>query len=747
MESSPRFRDLLACLGLEVEQLHSRNEKLVEQNVQLTALCQRCNLDIQGYEELDASAKLAAEAGLTCTDQWPHLRKADQTDEINGSAKVASEMAIARNDQWPTSLRRSASKTSAPYSLPPATLPAILGASRGGDAAIADVRGIEGTIAACPVVLPGSMPVSPGNRVRPLTPKGSPPRLPTAVAHDDGADDGELPRDLGMGEHADLSTEVLASRFAKSKTTESSSSVWVEQAGPIKSNRSNFGRGAVGQFGRNSTTIFRSKTRGEKTSLEKVVTSNQFEAVSTFLTFLSAMCSAIEVQYNGIDIAYVLRLEGADLQAHEKWPEFITVAEVADIILGCLFTIELILKLYALRRRFFFRDPGATRKTNCSSEASNECSAHLRAGGPQSAVWSWEGVEMRIKRRLKQWGVDEPELWNWLDMFTVLGWLVERALHASENINVITLRIIRVAKIGRIARRIKTIKALDSLQVLIGSIKASMSVLVWAAMFLFICHMLAALALNSMLVEFFECKGLSVEECNDPAMVKKRQEVYIYFGTFTRSMTTTFELTLANGFPIARTIIEHVDERWAIVMLCYKLLFGFAFVAVIRGVFLHETFNVASTDDELMVVQKKRKVDKHRRQMERLFDEADKDDSGAISKEEFQGILKDPKVRTWMSALEIEVNDAEILYRMMKGEDEGQLTLQELINSISRLKGSARSIDVVALMHQVKDLDDLVVEYIEGRDGANENGGGAQSDGGPRLTRRHSRLDAAPKFN
>merc|ERR1719491_913502 len=113
--------------------------------------------------------------------------------------------------------------------------------------------------------------------------------------------------------------------------------------------------------------------------------------------------------------------------------------------------------------------------------------------------------------------------------------------------------------------------------------------------------------------------------------IEKRREVYLLFGTFSRSMFTTFELTLGNWVPVSRTMIESVSEWYAPFTVCYKLVLGFAFVSVIRGVFLHETFKVASSDDDLMVVQKRRTIAKHRKQMARLFKQADRNGDGVVT--------------------------------------------------------------------------------------------------------------------
>merc|ERR1712007_122789 len=90
-----------------------------------------------------------------------------------------------------------------------------------------------------------------------------------------------------------------------------------------------------------------------------------------------------------------------------------------------------------------------------------------------------------------------------------------------------------------------------------------------------------------------------------------RIQLFTYFGTFTRTMITMTELTLGNFVPVCRYLSEHIDEGYGHGILIYKVVVGFGMLKVMTGVFLHETFKAAGSDDELMVVQKKRAQQKH----------------------------------------------------------------------------------------------------------------------------------------
>jgi len=293
--------------------------------------------------------------------------------------------------------------------------------------------------------------------------------------------------------------------------------------------------------------------------------------------------------------------------------------------------------------------------------------------------------------------------WNIFDMSIVVLWSIEKAANATLIMNPMTLRILRLARLVRLARMIKTVQALDSLQVLIGSIWASFSVLAWSSVILLLCQMLIGLLLHNLLIVYI----------SDPSNPHdERIKVYRYFGTFTRSMITMFELTLANWIPVCRLLSDSVNEWYGIFMLCYKLVMGFAVVKVITGVFLHETFKVASTDDELMIVQKKRAMKKHQREMDKLFRLADDSKDGFISRQEFRQVLSIPRVRTWLSAMELEVEDYDLLFDFMDDGDQ-RISAIELMRGVQRLKGAARSIDMVAVMRKMLNMQQQLQDVLE----------------------------------
>merc|ERR1712070_1236913 len=119
-----------------------------------------------------------------------------------------------------------------------------------------------------------------------------------------------------------------------------------------------------------------------------------------------------------------------------------------------------------------------------------------------------------------------------------------------------------------------------------------------------------------------------------------------------------FEITFANPKSVARALLEHVSEWFMLFSMVHKLTFGFSVLAVINGIFIKETSKVAESDDLIMLMQKQRAMQLHRRKMQHLFDAADASSDGLVDKMEFCEIMGQKEVRTWLAAQELDASDA-----------------------------------------------------------------------------------------
>jgi len=163
-----------------------------------------------------------------------------------------------------------------------------------------------------------------------------------------------------------------------------------------------------------------------------------------------------------------------------------------------------------------------------------------------------------------------------------------------------------------------------------------------------------------------------------------------------------FELTLANWPPVTRLLAEEVSEWFMVFCLIHKLTLGFAVIGVINGVILQETFKVASTDDMIMVRQKQRASGMLKTKMKLLFETIDHSGDGHLDFDEFCIILQYPEIKLWLASMDIETDDIHTLFRLCDADGDGTVTADELITRIPRIKGTARSIDLLKILDIMK---------------------------------------------
>merc|ERR1719382_1099043 len=112
------------------------------------------------------------------------------------------------------------------------------------------------------------------------------------------------------------------------------------------------------------------------------------------------------------------------------------------------------------------------------------------------------------------------------------------------------------------------------------ALKNSISILTWSCILLVVVHLMMALLMNQVLREwYFDAQRADQTE---------QAEVYYYFGSFSRSLLSMFEITLANWPTACRVLMDNVHEAFMIYALIHKMLLGFAVVGVINAVFIQE---------------------------------------------------------------------------------------------------------------------------------------------------------------
>jgi len=272
---------------------------------------------------------------------------------------------------------------------------------------------------------------------------------------------------------------------------------------------------------------------------------------------------------------------------------------------------------------------------------------------------------------------------------TDIALVVDQVFSLSFSIQVV--RLLRLTRVLRVIRLTRNIAHFESATVMAAALRSCVGSANCAILIFFTGLTLLALLMSSIV------RNAYLDE-DSPLNPEQKLQMWLYFGTYSRSLMSMFELALANWPEIGRFLQDEVHEGWMVLVILYKLSVGFAVVGILNAVFMQETFTAIEMDNNIMV-EKKRRADKaHRKKMEALFKRADRNGDGCVGRLEFAIILRSPLIRIWLSSMNLDVSDGKLLFELIDSEHpDGKITCDELIHGVARLRGPARSIDVKAL--------------------------------------------------
>lgn len=177
-----------------------------------------------------------------------------------------------------------------------------------------------------------------------------------------------------------------------------------------------------------------------------------------------------------------------------------------------------------------------------------------------------------------------------------------------------------------------------------------------------------------------------------------RRQIYRYYGTFTYTILTMFEVIFANWPIPCRLLVDYVDEWFSLYFIIYRCVVGFCVLNVIGAVFVQQTMKVAADDHELFMQQQTRNAEAYARKIKDVFTKLDTSGEGVIFMDEFVEILNTPTMSHFMTKLELESTDLLSLFKLIDVDDTGHVSLEDFMAGCQRLKGPAKSVDLALVL-------------------------------------------------
>jgi len=273
------------------------------------------------------------------------------------------------------------------------------------------------------------------------------------------------------------------------------------------------------------------------------------------------------------------------------------------------------------------------------------------------------------------------------------NWVLNVMLGSSASSGTSILRIARLCKLGKVFRVVRVLRAFKPLRILVNTIAHSVSALVWSMSLLFVLEIIGSIFIAQLVHSFIS---------NNDNDLMLRRRVWERFGTWTRSMLSTYEMTMApGGFIQYRDIMEEVSPLVTMFFIVYGCTVTFAVIRVITALFLRATLSACDADDHQQAIL----TTKLRHEFaERLKTTIDIDGSGGVNSDELEILMHIPEMRDWVSDVGLSVQGVKRIYRALQtGDDgDGEMNFDTFLDALSQMTGNARSCDLMIVSYETQ---------------------------------------------
>lgn len=307
----------------------------------------------------------------------------------------------------------------------------------------------------------------------------------------------------------------------------------------------------------------------------------------------------------------------------------------------------------------------------------------------------WEVISMvvffcEMLLRQNQLGWDYfVDPWNVFDYVLVvmnaMDVVIALTRKPSENMGA-NLKLAKVFRVLRLMRVSRHLKGLKTFELLLQGYLGSMRTLGWMLLLLTMIVYIAAVTVASV--------------CADIPNLKEHWRYSDqYVGSVAKSLWTMIQiLTLDNwATDIGRPLAE-VSPFSLVVVIFTIIIATFGTLKLIIAVMARAMQEIAEQGEEATKALLDRTENEILMSMAEEFAEADADEYGEVTLDEFRRLLNKQSLVFKLRLLGIQAAEAESLFTIMDADDSGSVSPEEFVTGLTRLRGVAKGEDLVQLI-------------------------------------------------
>jgi len=322
----------------------------------------------------------------------------------------------------------------------------------------------------------------------------------------------------------------------------------------------------------------------------------------------------------------------------------------------------------------------------------------------ESAVWdwvfmSWFSVEiiLRAVAEGRSFFTGDDKAWNFFDVALVLETIVGLAFPIGEaHVSKLSfLRILRVFRLTRVVRVVKSVKALRRLRTMIFSIANSFIDLIWAFIVVILILFVFGIIFTNGVAAYFQ-----EVDASDSAKVEEAIEVHKLFGSLTETMISLWSaVSGGNDWMTYGELLRKLvlGDLYFVIFMFFVAFCVVGLFNVVTGVFVDSA--VCSRTEDEVVQSYFDDLKNTTTEIKRFFKSADQDSSGTLTYDEFEQHLQNPMVKAYFKGLEIDPEEASIIFTILDNDRNNEILIEEFVNGTMKLKGAATKLEIMTMMY------------------------------------------------
>ena len=286
--------------------------------------------------------------------------------------------------------------------------------------------------------------------------------------------------------------------------------------------------------------------------------------------------------------------------------------------------------------------------------------------------------------------------WNLLDTCLVLPSVVESMIITLDvNISFIrTLRLLRMLRTLRVVRIMRFAATFQHLRLMLLAVLNSLVPLFWAVFFLsFLMFIFAIIFMQGVAQYAADSNGDS----------ETLADLKVFFYTLPMTLLTLL-MSISGGlswWDLARMLWD-IGLTYVLFLTLYILIMLIVVLNIITGIFVTESIETASKDQDLLVHVELQRTQELLSELQRLFRDIDGDDTGFITLEQFEQAIQEDGVSVIFSLLDIDLTDARDFFKIIDVDRSNHVEIDEFVVGCLRLKGKGRSLVMEAVTQDNK---------------------------------------------